>query len=272
MKNWKRYLALLAAIVLLLGALLPLVFAFAGGENGEALFRGAVAVAFLLPVLLYAMLLPVQYYTKRRRKDMSDAAIDTIIFDVGNVLVDFCWEEFLDSFQFPKEERDAIAKAVFESDAWNLRDKGTVSDEEILKRFIEAAPAYEEDIRILFSRVHETIRKRDYAESWVKYLKAQGYRLYILSNYGETMLSRTRHLIPEKEMDGVIFSCNVKEIKPEPQIYRILLDRYSIDPKRAVFLDDRQENLDTAKTFGIHTILFQDFKQAVRDLEKMGVK
>lgn len=272
MNNWKRYLALFAAAVLLMGAILPLVFAFAGGENGQALFRGAVAVAFLFPVLLYAMLLPVQFYKKRRKKDMSNCAIDTIIFDVGNVLIDFCWEEFLDGFHFPKEERDAIAKAVFESDVWNLRDKGTVSDEEILNRFIQAAPEYEADIRVLFSRTHETIRKRDYAETWVKYLKSQGYRLYILSNYGETMLSRTRHLIPEKEMDGAIFSCNVKEIKPEPQIYQILLETFSIQPERAVFLDDRQENLDTARKFGIHTILFQDFKQAAQELEKLGVK
>jgi putative hydrolase of the HAD superfamily len=76
-----------------------------------------------------------------------------------------------------------------------------------------------------------------------------------------------------KYMDGIVFSCEVNELKPEEGIYRKLLDTWNLDPARSVFLDDRQENLDGAKKLGIHTILFQNFKQAAAELErKYGVK
>lgn len=271
MKNWKRYLAIAGIIVLVLVALLPFVFAFVPGEDGLAMFRAAIAAAFLLPVLLYAILLVARYYRDRRGKSRSGDQVDTIIFDMGKVLVDYDWETFLDGFHFPEEEREALAQAIFLSPDWVLQDRGC-PDEEVLNRFIQAAPEYEKDIRRVFSRLEGTVKKTDYAQTWVKYLKSQGYHLYVLSNYGETLLKKTRHLMPLKEMDGAVFSCFVKAIKPEPEIYQYLLDTYPIDPEKAVFLDDREENLEAAEKFGIHTILFKDFKQAAAELEKMGVK
>ena len=73
-------------------------------------------------------------------------------------------------------------------------------------------------------------------------------------------------------MDGIVFSCEVKEVKPKEEIYRILLDTYGIRPSQAVFLDDRRENIQAAEKLGIHGICFKNFKQAVKELEKLGVK
>ena len=75
-----------------------------------------------------------------------------------------------------------------------------------------------------------------------------------------------------KYMDGTIFSCQVKELKPEAGIYRKLLDTYHLDPEKTVFIDDRKENCQGAEKQGIHTVHFQDFKQAAAELEKLGVK
>ena len=75
-----------------------------------------------------------------------------------------------------------------------------------------------------------------------------------------------------KNMDGVIFSCEVKEIKPEPQIYRTLLTRFGLKPEESVFLDDRPENCEAARVLGIHAIEFHNLKQAAKELEKLGVK
>lgn len=272
MKNWKRILALAGVVIVVLVALLPVVFAFGTGEEAQGWFRGAILAAFWLPVILYAILLWYKYLNKNKRVDeRENRKIDTIIFDMGNVLVDFNWRTYLDGFHFPEKEKKALEKAVFQNPAWQERDKG-VEDEVILQKFIEGAPEYEEDIRAVFARTEETISPMDYAETWVKYLKSQGYRLYVLSNYSSTMLEKTKHMMPLKYMDGTVFSCEVKAIKPEPEIYQILLDTYGIKPESAVFLDDREENLVTARKFGIHTIVFQNFKQAAGELEKLGVK
>ena len=58
--------------------------------------------------------------------------ITTIIFDIGNVLVDFCWEEYLDSFHFEPDIREKVARATVLSDAWNEFDRGGSEEEELI--------------------------------------------------------------------------------------------------------------------------------------------
>ena len=70
-------------------------------------------------------------------------------------------------------------------------------------------------------------------------------------------------------MDGVVFSCEVKEIKPEPEIYKLLLSRYGLKAEESVFLDDREENCEAARKLGIKAIQFHDLKQAAKELEKL---
>ena len=73
-------------------------------------------------------------------------------------------------------------------------------------------------------------------------------------------------------MDGAVFSYQVRQLKPEPEIYRTLLDRYHLKPEETVFLDDTPENCEGARKLGITAIQFKDFKQAAAELEKLGIK
>lgn len=271
MKNGKRILAILGIVILLAAACLPMVFAFGSGKDGGAWFKASLAVAVFVPILAYAMTLMYRFLGKKNKE--KTGMIQNVIFDVGNVLVDFQWEKYLDGFGFPKEKRERIADATFRSITWNERDRGTLKEEEYIRQFVDGAPEYEQEIREVIRRSGETISRFDYAVTWVKYLKEQGYHLYILSNYSEYMLEQTRKNMDFlKYMDGIIFSCEVKELKPEAGIYQKLLDTYGLDPECSVFLDDRKENCEGAEKFGIHTIQFQNFKQAASDLKKMGVE
>ena len=73
-------------------------------------------------------------------------------------------------------------------------------------------------------------------------------------------------------MDGGILSYQDLVIKPEPEIYRLLIERYHLIPEECVFLDDLQANLDGAAAFGIHTILFKNQQDAIKQLKKLGVE
>ena len=70
-------------------------------------------------------------------------------------------------------------------------------------------------------------------------------------------------------MDGGIFSCEVKSIKPEEEIYRIMEKTCHLDPEHCVFLDDREANLATARKMGWNTIRFENYEQARETLEEM---
>lgn len=271
MKKFKRYAALLGGILILVVFCLPMVFAFGDGKNSAGMFRASLGAAILTPVLLYIFLMVYRIFGNKKSKE--DKNMENIIFDVGNVLVQFSWEAYLKDFGFPKEKYEKIADATFRSNTWNERDRGLQSEEEYVAQMVEKAPEYEEDIREVMRRSDETILPMEYAETWVKYLKNQGYHLYILSNYSENMLEKTRpQMTFLKHMDGIIFSCDVKQIKPEADIYRTLLERFGLNPEKSVFIDDRDDNCEAARAQGIHAIEFKSFKQAVAELEKLGIK
>lgn len=146
------------------------------------------------------------------------------------------WESYLKAFHFSAEEEKLIAEKVFKSQIWNERDRGLFPEEEYRKRFIAELPAeYEADVKRVIEESGKTIGIKDYAETWTSYLKSQGYHLYILSNYSQFMLDQTRpgKMPFLKNMDGVIFSCEVQQIKPEADIYETLLSRFGLKRRRA---------------------------------------
>ena len=186
----KKIGAWIAIIILLLACCMPMIFAFGNGEDSQAYFKASLAVAIMVPIMAYAIWMV--YKLLNRNKKVVDSDMENIIFDVGQVLVKYDWETYLDSFGFPKEERDKIAEVVFQSNTWNERDRSSETEQYYVDQMVKAAPEYEKDIREVMRRSDETIEKTDYAETWVKYLKNQGYHLYVLSNYGTYMLDRTK--------------------------------------------------------------------------------
>lgn len=267
----KKAGAWIAIVILLFACCLPMFFAFGSGENSQNYFKASLAVAIMVPILAYAIWMVYKLLNKNKKVVESD--MENIIFDVGKVLVKFEWEKYLDSFGFPKEKRDKIAKAVFESETWNERDRSSEDEQYYVDKMIKDAPEYADDIREVMRRSGETIERMDYAETWVRYLKDKGYHVYILSNYATYTLEKTEEeLTFLKYVDGAVFSCQVKQIKPEPDIYQTLIKRYNLDPQKSVFLDDRKENCEAARKQGIHAIQFESFKQAAAELEKLGVK
>lgn len=110
----------------------------------------------------------------------------------------------------------------------------------------------------LYSGIEQTIYPLPYTERLVRFLKMRGLKLYYLSNYSEHLYKKTRqHMGFLEEFDGGLFSYEVLSIKPEEKIYRLLLDKYSIVPEKAIFFDDRQVNTEAASRLGIKGVVFE---------------
>lgn len=198
--------------------------------------------------------------------------IRNIIFDVGNVLVEYSWERMLKALHITGEAYDAVAKATVLSPMWNELDRSLLSDEEILEGFIQNAPEYEKEIRLVWDNIPESIHCYDYSVEWVREFRKKGYGTYILSNYSKRGYEATKQELPfVADMDGVLFSYEVKLVKPEPEIYQTLLKKFQLKPEECVFLDDNEKNVIAAREAGIHAIHFQNKEQAEAELEKLGV-
>lgn len=198
--------------------------------------------------------------------------IRTIIFDIGNVLADFTWEAHYRRFGYTGIQLERLTRATVKNDAWNEYDRGTLSDEEVLQRFIDSDPEMEADIRKCLANVEGMVVRNDYAIPWIQELKQKGYQTLYLSNFSEKAAkeyAKALDFLPY--MDGGILSWQEKVIKPMPEIYQLLIDRYQLVPEECVFLDDTQKNLTGAEAFGIHTILFKNQEQAKEELQRLGV-
>ena len=196
--------------------------------------------------------------------------IRNVILDVGNVLVDYCWKKHLNSFGFSEEIAKRVAAATALSEDWDEYDRGVLTDDEVLNRFIENDPGVEKEIRMYVENLSGVIEVYPYAEQWIRDLKAQGLHVYILSNFGEKCYNDCGSKMDFTGLvDGSVFSWREKVIKPDDAIYQCILRRYQLIPEECMFFDDREVNVEGAKRNGIHGIIFEDQAQANRELSAL---
>lgn len=193
--------------------------------------------------------------------------IRNIIFDIGNVLTDFRWKEFLEDKGFDEAMVKRIAKASVQSPVWNEIDRGVWSMEELMQAFIRQDPEIEEELRRAYGDITGMVTKRAYAIPWIQELREKGYRVYYLSNFSEKAYEDCADALDFLPYtDGGILSYREKLVKPDPEIYRRLLSRYSLEAQESVFLDDTAMNVEAAERLGIHGICFRTKEQAEEEL------
>ncbi|MDF2587510.1 MAG: HAD-superfamily hydrolase subfamily variant 3 [Anaerocolumna sp.] len=199
--------------------------------------------------------------------------IKTIILDIGQVLANFRWKEYLYECGYDEDTVMKISNATVLSKYWQEEDRGLLSQQEVMNLCCALDPSVEKEIKSFFENITETVREYDYSVDFIKQLKNNGYKVYLLSNYGEKNFKfALDHFKFIPLADGKVISYEVKHIKPEPEIYQALIQKYNINPKEAVFLDDSEINLEGARPFGFTTIQVKNFNQVLEDLRKLGVR
>ena len=198
--------------------------------------------------------------------------IKNIIFDIGNVLTDYRWREFLEDKGFDETMVDRLAEATVNSTVWREYDRGVWTEEEIMAGFVRNDPEIENEIHQAFDDFKELVTPREYAIPWIKELKKKGYRVLYLSNFSrkaEKECAEALDFLPE--MDGGILSYRDRLVKPDAAIYELLLSRYGLVAEECVFLDCMPVNVETAVQLGIHGICFLSREQAQKELRELGV-
>ncbi len=199
--------------------------------------------------------------------------IKTVVLDIGQVLADFRWKECLIDSGYDEETIRKVSNATVLSKTWGEVDRGALSEEEIITICCGQDPSAAGEIKAFFENIYDTVREYPYSAGFIRSLKANGYKVYLLSNYGERNFKYAKeHFEFIQYADGGVISYEIKHIKPEPEIYEALIEKYRFNPEEAVFLDDSLPNLEGAEAFGFYTIHVKDFNKAVEELKKMGVK
>ncbi len=203
-------------------------------------------------------------------KTAEGQGIDTVIFDIGGVLVELGRYRFLAKKGFTGERADRVMYSTMRSDDWVQLDLNNLSEDEILQLFIENDPEMEADIRHMYENVEGIVERRDSSLAWLRRVKESGKRILYLSNYSPKIMREcpdALYFLPE--MDGGLFSCDVHMVKPDPEFYKLLIKKYELDPSRCVFIDDLKTNTEAAAALGMHTVHFETPEQAEAELDQL---
>lgn len=193
--------------------------------------------------------------------------IKNIVFDLGNVLITFRPDKYMESFNFEKSLGEKVFQSIFKSKYWLELDKGTITEEEAAELFCKAGEETKKEIKRVMNSWKDMLQPIPETIEILKELKQKGYKIYVLSNYHKSAFEKTSM---ENEffklLDGRVISYEINCIKPDREIYDKLLKNYNLEAGETLFIDDMEENILGAEKLGIQTILFKD---AVRLREKL---
>ena len=198
--------------------------------------------------------------------------IDTIVFDMGGVLLDFGSHLFADRLLLSEDDRILLEQNLMRTVDWVRLDRGTITEEEALAHACAKLPQrLHAAAEYIVYRWNEPIVPIPGTAEVVRELKEKCYTLYLLSN-----ASRRQHdywpNIPGSEcFSGKVISADLHLLKPEAAIYQALFRKFSLTPANCVFIDDFPPNIEAAENAGMQGIVFYNAQQLRHELQKRGV-
>ena len=197
----------------------------------------------------------------------GETDMKNLIFDMGGVLITYDPEYFLTrSGIVDADDRAMLLGAVFRSPEWGMLDNGTLDEAGLepiaLSRLPERLHAVARSLIWEWFRPLEPIPGM--AELIAAY-KARGCGIYLLSNASYMQPEYWPDIPGSGLFDGAVVSALEKRVKPEPEIFHILLDRYGLRAEDCVFIDDMQKNVDAAEAVGIKGIRFDGSAEHLRN-------
>jgi 2-haloacid dehalogenase len=199
--------------------------------------------------------------------------INTIIFDLGAVLIDWNPHYLYRNIFDNEEEMKHFLANICTSD-WNEEQDAGRSLQEGTEVLVQQFPEHEDKIRLFYGRWHEMLGDAFWDTVDIfKQLKETGkYKIYALTNWSaETFpvaLERYEFL---NWFDGIVVSGAEKMRKPAPEFYQLLLDRYQLKADEALFIDDNKRNVLAAEKLGIKSIHFTSAEQLKSELSKLEI-
>lgn len=202
-------------------------------------------------------------------------SIDTVIFDLGGVLID--WNPsyvFDDTYFETPEKRKFFFENVCTSD-WNENQDAGYPIANATAEKLAEFPEWEKPIRDFYGRWEEMLGDaiHDTVEIFRELKQNPELKFYALTNWSaETFpiaLDRFEFL---QWFDGLLVSGEEKTRKPFPDFYQKLIDRFSVDPAKAVFIDDNLRNVHAAEALGVKGIHFKNPQQLKNELKKLYIE
>ena len=199
--------------------------------------------------------------------------IRNILFDMGDVLIHFDRDVFLDRYDLAGADRTLLLREVYLSVEWSMLDRGSLVEEDMVRIVCGRIPErLHETARGLIMDWEKPLLPVEGMQELAEELKERGYRLLLLSNAGPRHHEYWPAIPVSVCFEDILISADLHLVKPQPEIYREAIRRFGIVPEETVFIDDNTLNIEGALNEGLHGIVFhQDAEELRRKLRELGV-
>ena len=201
--------------------------------------------------------------------------IRNILFDMGKVLIRFDRDLFIDRLGVSPEDKPLLMRHVFCSVEWVCMDRGSMVEEEAVASVCKRLPQRLHDAAAkLIAMWDRPILPIPGMYELVEELKNKGYGIYLLSNASLRQHEYWPRIEASRFFDGKLVSADEGVMKPQPEIYNLILERFSLKAEECFFIDDVPANIEGALRCGISGAVFydEDVVQLRRDLRAAGVQ
>ncbi|MCR8668125.1 HAD family phosphatase [Aestuariibaculum sp. M13] len=200
--------------------------------------------------------------------------INTIIFDLGGVLIDWNPEYvFLDAFNGDKEKSKWFLENICTSD-WNENQDAGYPLAQATEGLVTKFPEYESYIRMFYGDWEKMLGGAIEGTVTIleELIKSKNHKLVALTNWSsETFPIAQKRFEFLNWFEGIVVSGDEKTRKPFKDIYEITLKRFNITPENALFIDDNLRNIEAAKALNINSIHFKSPEQLIEDLKTYNI-
>jgi 2-haloacid dehalogenase len=198
--------------------------------------------------------------------------IRNIVFDFGGVLVDWNPEYLFKDVFSDKLELENFLENVCTPD-WNVEQDAGRPLSEAIRILQERHPHYRNEIRLFYDEWTTMLGgpiKQNVA--LLKTLKAN-YRLFGLTNWSAETFPIAYDLYSFfGDFEGIVVSGEEKLVKPDARIYLLLLERYGLDAKECLFIDDNLQNIHAATALGFHIVHLKNDTCLTEELTQLGIR
>ena len=184
--------------------------------------------------------------------------IKNVIFDFGQVIIHFVPEIMVSPYVTDENDKKLICEVLFDRLYWDKLDKGTITNEEVLALVHTRLPKRLWDVtdKIYYNWIYNVPEIDDMRELIIKIKEKYGVGIYLLSNISKYFVEHTHEFSIFELFDKCIYSATIGIVKPSHEIFDYLCKTCNINPSEAIFIDDNENNIDSAIKFGLNGYIF----------------
>ena len=200
--------------------------------------------------------------------------IDNIIFDLGGVLIDWDPEYvYLDVFNGDRQKMQWFFDNICTHD-WNENQDAGYPMAKATEERVALFPEHEELIRMFYGRWDDMLGEsiKGTVNILESLINSSQYKVVALTNWShETFPKALKKFDFLHWFEGIVVSGEEKTRKPFSEIYEITLNRFSLEPKQTIFIDDNLRNVEAAIALGINGIHFKSPEKLIKEVKSFNI-